>query len=333
MAMRAVEAKAFGGPEVLTVTEVADPTAGPGEVVVEVAAADVMFLDVALRSGSGVDFFPVTPPYVPGGAVAGVVRAVGAGVDASWIGRRVATATAASAVGGGKPVGGYAERAVAKAEALTVIPEGVDFTQAAALVHDGRTALTVAEVAGIGPDSRVLITAAGGGVGTLLVQVAKAAGATVVAAARGRAKLQLAQRLGADAVVDYSEPDWTDRVRSALGGAGVDIVFDGAGGDLGSRALATMARGARIIGFGNAAGGFADFDHEDAAAREITIVGLLELTKSDIDWEPALGRALAEVAAGRLEVVVGQTFPLDRASAAHAAIEARTAVGRTVLTV
>ncbi|MBF6177497.1 zinc-binding dehydrogenase [Nocardia otitidiscaviarum] len=331
--MRVVEAKSFGGPEVLEVTRVADPVAGPGEVVIDVAAADVMFLDVILRGGLGVDFFPVAPPYVPGGAVAGVVSAVGSGVDASWIGRRVATATAASAVGGGKPVGGYAERALAKAEALAVIPEGVDFTQAAALVHDGRTAFTVAEAAGIGPGSRVLVTAAGGGVGTILVQRAKAAGATVVAAARGRVKLQLAQRLGADAVVDYTEPDWTDRVRSALGGAGVDIVFDGAGGDLGRRALATMADGSRIIGFGNAAGGFAEFDDQAAAARNITIVSLMDLTNSDIDWEPALGRALAEVAAGRLEVVVGQTFPLERASEAHLAIESRTAVGRTLLTV
>ncbi|WP_306356176.1 MULTISPECIES: zinc-binding dehydrogenase [unclassified Nocardia] len=331
--MRAVEAKSFGGPEVLTVTEIADPVAGPGEVVVDVAAADVMFLDVVLRGGGGVGFFPVALPYVPGGAVAGVVSAVGPGVDGGWVGRRVATKTVASAVGGGKPVGGYAERAVAEAESLAEIPEGVDFTQAAALVHDGRTAFTVAEAANIAPGSRVLVTAAGGGVGTLLVQLAKAAGATVVAAARGEAKLQLAQRLGADAVIDYTEPGWTDRVRSALGGAGVDIVFDGAGGDLGRQSQSTTARGARVIGFGNAAGGFADFDDEDAAARDVTVVGLLELTNSDIDWEPALGRALAEVAAGRLEVVVGQTFPLDQASAAHAAIEGRTAVGRTLLTV
>lgn len=331
--MRAVEAKDFGGPEVLSVTESADPVAGPGEVVVEVAAADVMFLDVRLRGGWGQDFFPLELPYVPGGAVAGVVSAVGEGVDASWIGRRVATNTAASGIGGGRPIGGYAELALAKAESLVAVPEGLNLTDAAALVHDGRTSMMLADFAGIKPGDRVLITGAGGGVGTLLIQLSRAAGATVVAAARGTTKLELAQRLGAHAVVDYSEPDWTEQVRAATDGYGADIVFDGAGGDLGRAALSATATGGRILGFGNAAGGFAEFDTEAAAAQNITLVNLFELTKAEFDWNELLTRALAEAAAGRLEIIIGQTFPLAEASAAHAAIESRAAVGRTLLTV
>lgn len=331
--MRAVQAKEFGGPEVLSVSEIVDPVAGPGEVVVDVAAADVMFLDVRLRSGWGTDFFPVRPPYVPGGAVAGVVSAVGAGVDPGWLGRRVATSTAASGVGGGTPTGGYAEKALAKADSLTVIPEGVSATQAAALVHDGRTALGVAERAAIRPGERVLITAAAGGLGTLLIQLARAAGATVIAAARGQAKLELAQRLGAHVVIDYSAPDWLERVRAATDGHGVDLVLDGAGGGIGGSALTVTASGGRIIGYGNAAGGFASIDAEAAAAERITVVSLMELTASAIDWHAHLASALSEVAAGRLELVIGQTFPLAEASAAHAAIEERTAVGRTLLTV
>jgi NADPH:quinone reductase len=103
--MRAVQATEFGGPEVLVVREVPEPVAGPGEVVVDVAAADVMFLDTQLRTGWGTEFFKLEPPYVPGGAVGGVVSAVGADVDSTWLGRRVATATAASGIGGGQPIG------------------------------------------------------------------------------------------------------------------------------------------------------------------------------------------------------------------------------------
>ncbi|MFI5781916.1 zinc-binding dehydrogenase [Nocardia sp. NPDC051570] len=331
--MRAVEVKSFGAPEVLMIGELPDPVPGPGEVVVDVSAADVMFLDGRLRSGWGQDFFPVEPPYVPGGAVAGVVSAVGAGVDPGWVGKRVATKTAASGIGGGLPIGGYAEKALAHADSLDELPAGLDFVRAAALVHDGRTALAVAERAELRPGQWVLITAAGGGLGTLLIQLARAAGSRVIAAARGAAKLELARRLGADVVLDYEEPGWADRVLESVGGDGVDVVLDGAGGRFGSAALGTLTRGGRFIGYGNSAGGFADSSAEGATAQGVTVTSLMELTRADIDWS-GLGRtALAEAAADRLEVVVGQTFPLDAAAAAHTAIEGRTALGRTILTV
>ncbi|MFF0493636.1 zinc-binding dehydrogenase [Nocardia sp. NPDC004068] len=323
--MRVVEAKSFGGPEVLVVSEAPDPVAGPGEVVVGVSAADVMFLDVRLRSGWGLDFFPVEPPYVPGGAVAGVVSAVGPGVDPGWVGKRVATRTAASAIGGGVPTGGYAERALASAEALDELPEGLSVVQGAALVHDGRTATAVAAKAEVRPGERVLITAAGGGLGALLIQLVKAGGGRVIAAARGAAKLELARRLGADEVVDYGSDGWAERVRE------VGLVLDGAGGEIGQAALGTLVRGGRFIGYGNAAGGFTDT--EQAAAQGVTVVSLMDLTQGVADWRAFGRKALAEAAAGRLEVVVGQTFPLEEAAAAHAAIESRTAVGRTILTV
>ncbi|MQY20583.1 zinc-binding dehydrogenase [Nocardia macrotermitis] len=329
--MFAVEAKSFGGPEVLIPVEMSDPVAGPGQVVVDVAAADVMFLDVRLRGGWGRDFFPIEPPYVPGGAVAGVISSVGEGVDPGWIGKRVATATAASGIGGGLPIGGYATRALAKEQTLAEIPDGVDDIRAAALVHDGRTSLMVAEQARFRPGEWVLITAAGGGLGTLLTQWATAAGASVIAAAHGEAKLALAQRLGAKVVVDYEEPDWVDRVREATGG--VAVVLDGAGGPIGTAALRVITPGGRFLGYGNAAGGFVDNPTEYAAAHGITVRMLLEMTKDDLDWQSLGRRPLAEAAAGRLEVVVGQTFPLTDAAAAHAAIESRTAIGRTILTV
>ncbi|MBF6299490.1 zinc-binding dehydrogenase [Nocardia amamiensis] len=330
--MRAVQASAFGGPEVLAVDELPDPVAGPGEVVVDVAAADVMFLDTRLRGGWGTDFFAIEPPYVPGGAVSGVVASVGTDVDPAWVGKRVSTPTAASGIGGGLPIGGYAEKALAKAETLVAIRNGVTMTQAVALAHDGRTALAVFDRAAVQPGEWVLITAAGGGLGILLIQLAKAAGANVVAAARGAAKLELAGRLGATAVVDYSAPDWAAKARAATGGAGVDVVFDGAGGALGEAAVTASAEGGRFLGYGAAAGEFASLDGV-AAERGVTVYGLFDITGAGTDWQALAQRAQAEVAAGRLEVVIGQTFPLEQADRAHAAIESRTAVGRTLLTV
>ncbi|MBL1074529.1 zinc-binding dehydrogenase [Nocardia sp. 2] len=329
--MRAIQAAAFGDPEVLTLAEIADPVPGPGEALVAVAAADVMFLDTMMRSGVAAEYFPVDPPFVPGGAVAGVVESVGPGVDPAWIGRRVASNTAASRVGGGLPIGGYAEKALVRADQLTAVPESLDLTRAVALVHDGRTALAVADRAAIQPGEWVLVTAAAGGLGTLLTQLARAAGARVIAAARGAAKLALARRLGATEVIDYSAPDWVERVRAATGG--VRVILDGAGGSIGAAAIGAAVPGARFIGYGNAAGGFADIDVESAAAQGVTVVPLFELTATEVDWTTLFDRALTEAAAGRLEVVIGHTFPLAGAAAAHAAIAARETFGRTILTV
>lgn len=331
--MRAVQVREFGGPEVLEPVDLPDPVPGAGEVLVEVAAADVMFLDTRLRSGWGTGFFDVRPPYVPGGAIAGTVISVGEDVDPSWIGKRVATATAASGIGGGLPIGGYAERALAKAQTLTEVADALTVTQAVALTHDGRTALAVFDRAAPRAGESVLVTAAGGGLGTLLIQLAHEAGAHVIAAAKGSAKLALAQRLGADTVVDYSEPDWAAEVRAATGGTGVHTVLDGAGGALGRAAAEALADNGRILGYGSAAGEFADVDRTALAARGIEVIGLFDITGASTDWQALARRANAAVAAGELEVVIGQTFPLERAADAHAAIEARTAVGRTLITV
>ncbi|BDT86000.1 zinc-binding dehydrogenase [Nocardia cyriacigeorgica] len=329
--MRAVYATTFGGPEVLEVREVPDPVPGAGEVLVDVAAADVMFLDTKLRSGWGTDYFPVEPPYVPGGAVAGVVAAVGPEVDPSWIGRRVATQTVRSGIGGGLPIGGYAEKSLARADTLTPVPDDVTLEQSVALTHDGKTALAVFDRAAIESGEWVLITAASGGLGTLLTQLARNAGAKVIAAARGQAKLELAERLGAAVLINYSEPGWVDQVRAATGGSGVHVVLDGAGGEPGGAAAEALADGGRFLGYGSAAGDFAGVDTESARRRSITVLGLFDITSEATDWSALAERSLREVAAGRLEVVIGQTFPLEAANSAHAAIGSRSAIGRTLL--
>ncbi|NEW30526.1 zinc-binding dehydrogenase [Nocardia cyriacigeorgica] len=329
--MRAVYVTKFGGPEVLEVRDVPEPVPGAGEVLVDVVAADVMFLDTRLRSGWGTDFFPVEPPYVPGGAIGGVVAAVGPDVDPSWVGTRVSTATVRSGIGGGLPIGGYAEKALSRAETLTPVPDDVTLEQAVALTHDGKTALAVFDRAAIESGEWVLITAAAGGLGTLLTQRARTAGAKVIAAARGAAKLEVARRLGADVLVDYSEPGWVDEVRAATGGPGAQVVLDGAGGELGGAAVEALADGGRFIGYGSAAGDFAAVDTDAAQQRGLTVLGLFDIASDATDWSALAERALAEVAAGRWEVVIGQTFPLAEADRAHAAIDSRGAIGRTLL--
>lgn len=213
--MRVARATGFGGPEVLVTADVPEPVAGPGQVVVEVAAADTIFLDTQLRSGWGGEYFTLEPPYVPGGGVAGTVRAVGAGADAAaWLGRRVAASIGFT--------GGYAERAVTGVESLAAVPDGLALTDAAALVHDGVTATALLDLTEPKPGETVLVVGASGGMGTLLVQLAKAAGARVVGTARGGRKTALVRELGADAVIDAGAPDWVARAREALGPAGAE---------------------------------------------------------------------------------------------------------------
>jgi NADPH:quinone reductase len=318
--MRVVEAKRFGGPEVLVPGEAPDPVAGPEQVVIEVAVVDTIFLDTQLRSGWGSEYFAVTPPYVPGGGVAGQVISAGEGVDPGWVGRRVV------AVIGQR--GGYAERALAPADGLTAVPDALGLREAAALIHDGPHALCLAETAGLQPGEWVLVVPAAGGAGSLLVQIAHAGGARVIAGARGRPKLDLARSLGAEVAVDYSKPGWPERVRAATGGSRPAVVFDGVGGEVGRAAFELAARGGRVLATGAPSGGLTDIDSDLAKRRELTVIGLFDLR---VDRPRLIGRALAEAAAGRIRPIVGRTYPLEKAADAHAAIEAREVVGKTLL--
>jgi NADPH:quinone reductase len=323
-----IEVTRFGGPEVLTAATAPVPVAGPGEVVIDVTAADVIFLDAMIRSGRAAGFFPVRPPYVPGGGVAGTVAAAGDGVDRAWLGRRVIART-----GGPGGSGGYAERAVAAIDRVVAVPDGVDLRDAAAVLHDGVTAEFLAERTGIGRGEQVLVLGAAGGLGLLLVQLALAAGAPVIGAARGQAKLDFVGALGADAAVDYSEPDWTKRVLEMTGGAGPRVVFDGVGGELGRAAFGITAAGGRFSAHGAPSGTFAPIDPQEAERRQVSVRGIEQAQLSDGEHARGARRVLAEVAAGRIRPHIGQVFPLADAAAAHAAIEARTAIGKTLLTV
>jgi NADPH:quinone reductase len=324
--MRVIQVDRFGGPEVLVAVDAPDPVAGPGQAVVGVSVADVGFVETQIRAGGFGEHFAVTPPYVPGHGVAGRVIAVGEGVDPGWSGRRVAGYT-----GGQGGRGGYAERALVRADELVPVPDGLGLREAAALLHDGVTALRVIEVTGVRPGERVLVTAAAGGMGFLLVQLAHAAGAVVIGAARGKRKLDLVREQGAAVAVDYSEPGWTSRVREATGGAGVDVVFDGAGGDIGRAAFEVTADGGRFSAHGAPSGGFAVLDPGERRRRGVTVRGIEHLQLTPNEMRQVFARALSEGVAGRMRPVIGQTFPLERAADAHAAMEAREVIGRTLL--
>jgi len=225
--------------------------------------------------------------------------------------------------------GGYAERVVSSASRLIEVPDAVTMRNAVALLADGRTALALAARAGLRAGETVLVEAAAGGVGTLLVQIARNAGARVVALAGQPRKLALARDLGADLTVDYSRDGWEKQVRDVAGE--VDVVFDGVGGDIGLAAFGLLGVGGRFCPFGMASGSFAPVTPELAEARQVTVRAGAGASPEEL---AALVRtALAEAAADRLRPVIGQEFELPAAASAHAAIEARTTVGKTLLTV
>jgi NADPH2:quinone reductase len=320
--VRAIVLREFGPPERLVAEELPDSTPGDGQALVAVEIVNITFVETQLRSGRVPN--PAMKPRLPvvlGNGVGGVVAAVGANADPSLVGRRVVTTTGGS--------GGYAELVAVDAALPIPVPDGTGLREAVALLADGRTAILLIRSAAPAEGETVLVEAAAGGVGSLLVQLAGRAGARVVAAAGGERKLGVAAALGASVTVDYSEPSWQDH---ALRRAGpVDLVFDGVGGAIGRAAFDLLRDGGRVCVYGMASGAFAEFPEEDVARRGIEVVRMPRITPEES--RELTVDALAEAAADRLHPVIGQTFPLERAADAHAAIEARETVGKTLLVV
>jgi NADPH2:quinone reductase len=309
--VRAVVVREFGPPEVLEPAEVAEVRAGPGEAVIDVEFANVTFVETQIRAGRAPH--PSMLPALP--AILG-----------NGVGGRVAGRQVVASLNG---TGGYAERVAVDAGRLIEVPDGMALREAVALLADGRTALALAGRAELRAGDTVLVEAAAGGVGTLLVQIARNAGARVVALAGQERKLAVARDLGADLAVNYGGGDWPERVREAVGQ--VDVVFDGVGGDIGRDAFGLLGDGGRFCAFGMASGSFTPVTTELARARGVALLQGTGVSPQDL---AALARAaLAEAAAGRIRPVIGQEFGLASASAAHAAIEARATIGKTLLTV
>ncbi len=322
--MRAIRVERFGEPDVLAVADVDDPAPGAGQVLVDVSMAGVAYGDVIVRSG----VYPLPLPWIPGIEVAGEVVTVGPDADESLLGKTVVATTAGQA-------GGYAEWAVATAAYTFPVPKGLALDTALVVFQAGALARGLLSAMRLDASDTVLITAAAGRVGSLLVQWAKAAGASVIGAASG-VKLDAVTDFGADHAVDYGAADWADQVRELTGGRGATLVLDAAGGEVAASAFAATADGVGRIGlYGYASGSWPALDIQALARRGLTLCGPLGMVirKSDAEQREDAGQALAAAVSGKLRPRIHARFPLEQAASAHRELEGRRSVGAVVLTV
>lgn len=314
--MRAIRQYEFGGPDVLRLEEVPDPEPGPGELRIAVQAAGVHVLDTSIRAGTAFGTLPPPPlPMTPGREVAGVVDRVGPGVDTGWLGRRAVAHL-------GPASGGYAELAAVAAARAHEVPAGLDAPAAVAAIGTGRTALGILDLATIQASDVVAVTSAAGGLGVLLLQAARAAGARTVALAGGAAKLAVAAKFGATSTIDYRTPDWSGRLAEE---PPLTLVLDGVGGVVGRLLYQRLAPGGRLVRYGWSSGEQNTYDDPDRPVLDVLGPYIMDRL-AELET-----RSLAAVAEGSLVPHVGSVFPLADAAAAHRAIESRETVGKVVL--
>jgi NADPH2:quinone reductase len=329
MTMKAAVIHAYGDPDVLKVEDVPTPVPKEGQVLVRVEAVSVNYADIVRRRN---DPYPVpTPlPAILGGEVAGTVEAVGPGVWGLDVGDRV------FALLGGGGSGGYAQYAVASATHVIPLPDGFDFDTACTLVVAGVTAYQALLEAGqLKPGESVFIPGALGGVGSYAVQLAKIFGAGLVIAGAGTAGRR-AQALarGADHAVDYTSPDWPERVRELTGGKGADVVLDMAGGEVFTQSLSALASFGRLVVYGTASRQQATLAPRSLLAKNQAVVGYYVA-----EWFAGRPRQSVEafnalvrlITSGELDVAIADRLPLERAAEAHAAMQGRQALGKFVL--
>lgn len=326
--MKAIRVQQPGEPEALRLEEVGTPTPGAGEVLIKVEIAGVNYADTGVRRGMAFGPHRATFPITPGFEVAGTVVDLGEGVEGLAEGARVAAVL---------DDGGYAEYAVAPAGMVFEVAEGVGLGDAAAaLLVQGITAHGILhDVARVQAGESVLVQAAAGGVGSLVVQLARLAGAgTVVGTAGSAEKRELALSLGADRAVDYGREGWTDEVFEATGGRGVDVVLESVGGEAGSLAFGCLAPLGRMVMFGAASGR----PMPPPDLMQMNIKGLA-LSGFGGPWiRPGrVGAARVDISQhlqrGDLRPVVSHSFPLADAAEAHRAVEGRRTTGKVTLVV
>ena len=313
--MIAVQFSEHGDAEVLQLVDLPMPRPGTGEVLIKVAASGVNYADIWQRKGLSPT--PLMLPYVSGYEVAGTIEALGEGVTNVQVGQRVMAMLAS---------GGYAAYAVAPAAQVIFLPAELGDAQATALLAQGPTAVGLLNT---GHYASVLVLAAAGGVGSLLVQVAKNRGQRVIAAVGSDAKKAAARASGADAVVSYADADWVQQVRAATDGQGVAASFDAVGGQVGAEALQALGAGGTGVVYGAASGEPTMLPAQQLigqmqAVRGYTLFG--EMAKIGGYIEELLGYFQA----GKLQLPV-QTYPIAEVQAAQRAMESRQTQGKVVL--
>ncbi|MDE8670115.1 quinone oxidoreductase [Pseudarthrobacter sp. H3Y2-7] len=318
--MHAIVARQSGGPEVLEYAEIEQPTPGPGQLLVKVAATGVNFIETYQRGG----MYKVTYPFTPGSEAAGTVEAVGEGVEGIAVGSRVATAEGQEC---------YAEYTVLDAAKALPVPEGVDLHTAAALPLQGMTAhYLINSSFRVEPGHTVLVHAGAGGVGLLLTQLLKSRGARVITTVSTDEKEQLARTAGADEVLRYE--GFAEAVRELTNGVGVNVVYDGVGKDTFDGSLASLRSRGFLVLFGAASGAVPPVD-----PQRLNAGGSLSLTRPKLadflaNPQERLWRSsevFSAVADGSLKVRIGASYPLAEAQRAHEDLEGRRTTGKVLL--
>jgi NADPH:quinone reductase len=323
--MKAVVCKEFGPPENLVVEEVAEPVAGPGQLLIDVEAAAVTFPDTLMLEDKYQ--FKTGLPYIPGTEGAGVVAAIGDGVEGWSIGDRV--------VGGLGTTGAFAERMVIPALAARRLPDGVSFEAVTGLNYAyGTTLYGLKYRADLQPGETLLVTGAGGAVGLSAVEIGKLMGARVIAAASSEDKLELCRERGADETINYATESLKERAKELTGGQGVNVVYDCVGGDKAEQALRAIAWEGRFLVIGFTAG-IPSIPLNLTLLKSCQIVGVFygAMTAREPEKNAAISNQLVEwVSNGDLQPHVSARYPLDRAGEALRALIDRKAAGKLVVT-
>ena len=327
--MKVAQIGRFGGPEVFEIIDAPTPTPAAGEVLVRVGAAGINFAETLMRENR----YALTPPLpsVLGSEVAGTIAGLGRGVSGPAVGTRVAAPLFAT----GTFFGGYADYVTIDARFVAPLPEALSFEDATALMVQGLTALHLTRQAPPAGKT-VLVNAAAGGVGSLLVQLAKRAGAgKVIAAASTSEKLELTRSLGADNGIDYTRGDWIETLRAVTEGAGPDVIYESVGGAVTTASLEALApRGTLVIygalniqGFQIGVPELLGLIFNNQSVTGFALVPLLSAESLRADLTDLFDLAVR----GALEVTVGGTYPLERVAEAHRALEQRSTSGKLAL--
>jgi NADPH2:quinone reductase len=320
--MKAIQVSQVGGPEVLKLVDLPVPEPKPNEALVKIEAAGVNFVDVYFREGR----YPAPLPFVPGQEAAGIVTAIGSEVTSIKIGDRVAYTGV---------LGGYAEYAAVPADRLVKIPDQLDFKQAAAAMLQGMTAHYLSHSTyPIKQGETALIHAAAGGVGALLVQMAKNRGARVIGTAGSEEKAQLAREAGADEVIIYTEQDFETETLRLTDGEGVHVVYDGVGKTTFDKDFNVLRSRGYLVLFGASSGPVPPFD-----LIRLSHKGSLFLTRPSLhhyihtreELEQRAGDVLQMIDEGKLKLRIHQTYPLAEAQQAHRDLEGRKTTGKLLL--
>jgi NADPH2:quinone reductase len=319
--MLAIRAREAGGPEVLEAVDLPDPTPGPGQVLIRHEAIGLNFIDTYQRSG----LYPMAFPVVLGAEAAGVVEALGEGVTHLKPGDRVAYLGA----------GAYAQKALAAANRVLPLPAGVSARTAAASLLKGMTAeFLLRRCFEVKPGQTILVQAAAGGVGLILVQWAKALGARVIGTVGSAEKAALARTHGADEIVLYRTEDVAARVRALTDGAGVPVAYDSVGKDTFEGTLASLARRGLFVSFGNASGPVGAFEPlrlSRAGSLFFTRPTLFDYIAAPAELAASAAALFEVIGSGQVKIEIGQTWPLAQTAEAHRALEGRHTTGASVL--